>query len=67
MSDGHPLFAFAFRDGLWEAPSELGEADVATGNADFVWVRFSPSWRFSFFGSNSFDVRDSRLSSVSLG
>src|SRR5215470_2663587 len=38
MSNGRPLFAFAFRGGLWQAPSDFAEADVAAGNADFVWV-----------------------------
>ncbi len=38
MSDGRPLFAFAFHGGMWQAPSDLAEADVAAGNADFVWV-----------------------------
>jgi len=38
MSDGGPSFAFAFRHGLGEALHDLAEADVAAGNADFVWV-----------------------------
>jgi len=38
MSDGRPLFAFAFRGGLWQAPKDLPESDVAASNADFVWV-----------------------------
>jgi zinc transporter len=38
MSDGRPLFAFAFRGALWQAPSDLAETDVAASNADFVWV-----------------------------
>jgi len=43
MSDGRPLFAFAFRGGLWQAPSDFAEADVAAGNADFVWVHLDLS------------------------
>jgi hypothetical protein len=38
MSNGGPSFAFAFRNGLGEALHDLAEADVAAGNADFVWV-----------------------------
>ena len=38
MSDGRPLFAFAFRGGSGQALRDLAEADVAAGNADFVWV-----------------------------
>ena len=38
LSDGRPLFAFAFRGGLGQALRDLAEADVAAGNADFVWV-----------------------------
>jgi Mg2+ and Co2+ transporter CorA len=38
MSDGGPSFAFAFRGGLGQALHGLAEADVAVGNADFVWV-----------------------------
>jgi hypothetical protein len=38
MSDGRPSFAFAFRSGLGEALRDLAAADVAPGNADFVWV-----------------------------
>src|SRR5262249_57268697 len=41
MSDGRPLFAFAFREGIWQAPSDLAEADVAVGDADFVWVHLN--------------------------
>jgi zinc transporter len=33
-----PLFAFAFRDGLWQAPRDLAEVDAVAGIADFVWV-----------------------------
>jgi len=38
MNDGRPLFAFAFRGGLWQAPGDLAEVDAAASNADFVWV-----------------------------
>jgi len=38
MSDGRPLFAFAFRGESWQAPSDLAATDVAASNADFVWV-----------------------------
>lgn len=38
MNDGCPLFAFAFRGGLGRAVRDFAEADVAAGNADFVWV-----------------------------
>jgi zinc transporter len=38
MSDGGPSFAFAFRNGLGQALHDRAEADVAAGNADFVWV-----------------------------
>jgi len=38
MSDGRPLFAFAFRGGVGRALRDLAEADAAAGNADFVWV-----------------------------
>jgi zinc transporter len=38
MSDSRSSFAFAFRGGLSQARSDLSEADVAAGNADFVWV-----------------------------
>ena len=35
---GRPLFAFAFRDGMWQARSTLVDVDGAAGNTDFVWV-----------------------------
>ena len=38
MSDGRPLFAFAFRGGVGRAPRDLAESDAAAGNADFVWM-----------------------------
>src|SRR5271169_4641040 len=38
MSDDRPLFAFAFRGGVGQALRDFAEADVAAGNADFVWV-----------------------------
>jgi zinc transporter len=38
MSDARPLFAFAFRGGTWQAPSDLAAAGVAADHADFVWV-----------------------------
>ena len=37
-TDGHPLFAFAFRGGRGRALRELEEFDVATSDVDFVWV-----------------------------
>jgi len=43
MSDGRPLFAFAFRCGLCQVLRDLAEADVAAGNADFVWVHLDLS------------------------
>jgi zinc transporter len=44
MSDGRPLFAFAFRGGQWwQAPSDLAEVDAAAANADFVWVHLNLS------------------------
>ena len=38
LSDAHPLFAFAFRDRLVQSLHDFAEAEVAAGNADFVWV-----------------------------
>jgi zinc transporter len=38
VSNGGPSFAFVFRGGLGQPLYDLAEADVATGNADFVWV-----------------------------
>jgi hypothetical protein len=38
MNDGGPSFAFVFRGGLGQPLHDLAEADVAAGNADFVWV-----------------------------
>jgi hypothetical protein len=38
MRDGGPSVAFAFRNGLEQALHDIAEADVAAGNADFVWV-----------------------------
>jgi Mg2+ and Co2+ transporter CorA len=43
MSDGHPLFAFAFRRGLGQAVHDFAEADAACGNADFVWAHLDLS------------------------
>jgi zinc transporter len=43
VSDCRPVFAFAFRNGLGRALRDLAEADVATGNADFVWVHLDLS------------------------
>ena len=37
-SNGHPLFAFAFRGGLVEALRDFAEAEIEARNADFVWV-----------------------------
>jgi len=38
MTDDNPSFAFVFRGGLGQPLHDLAEADVAAGNADFVWV-----------------------------
>jgi hypothetical protein len=38
MNDGGPSFAFVFRGRLGQPLYDLAEADVAAGNADFVWV-----------------------------
>src|SRR6516164_3950042 len=38
MTDDNPWFAFVFRGGLGQPLHDLAEADVAAGNADFVWV-----------------------------
>jgi hypothetical protein len=38
-----PQFAFAFRSGLGQSLHDLAEADVAAGNADFVWVHLDLS------------------------
>jgi len=38
MSDDGPSFAFVFRDGLGQPLPDLAEADVAAGNANFIWV-----------------------------
>jgi zinc transporter len=38
MSDGHPLFAFAFHGGSWQALSTFAEVDTIAANTDFVWV-----------------------------
>ena len=43
VSDGRPVFAFAFRNGLGQALRDLAEADVATSNVDFVWVHLDLS------------------------
>ena len=43
VSDSRPVFAFAFRNGLGRALRDLAEAEVATGNADFVWVHLDLS------------------------
>jgi hypothetical protein len=43
MSNDRQQFAFAFRGGLWHAPSDLAAVDVAAGNADFVWVHLNLS------------------------
>jgi hypothetical protein len=40
---GCPLFAFAFRSGLGQSLHDLAEADVAAGNAGFVWVHLDLS------------------------
>jgi len=38
MSNGGPQFAFAFRDGSWQAPSDFVEVDAAAAKAEFLWV-----------------------------
>src|SRR5215472_1812746 len=43
MSDGRPLFAFAVRDGRWQAVSTLAGVDAAAATADFVWVHLNLS------------------------
>ena len=43
MSGDRPLFAFAFRGGQWQTPSNLAEADAAVRSADFVWVHLNLS------------------------
>jgi hypothetical protein len=43
VSDCRPVFAFAFRNGLGRPLRDRAEADVATGNADFVWVHLDLS------------------------
>ena len=43
MSDGHPLFAFAFVGGLGRAVDDFAKADAVSGNADFVWVHLDLS------------------------
>jgi hypothetical protein len=40
---GCPLIAFAFRGGLGQSLHDFAEADVAAGNADFVWVHLDLS------------------------
>src|SRR3974377_1618970 len=41
MSDGRPLFAFAYRGGRWQAPSTFAEIDAAADSTDFIWVHLS--------------------------
>jgi hypothetical protein len=41
MSDGGPSFAFVFRGALGQPLDDPAEADVAAGNADFVWVHLN--------------------------
>src|SRR5215831_3859083 len=43
MSNGRPLFAFAFRSGLGHAVSDFAEVDAAAVNADFVWAHLDLS------------------------
>jgi Mg2+ and Co2+ transporter CorA len=38
MTDGSPLFAFAFRGGRGRALRELEDYDVTTSDVDFMWV-----------------------------
>jgi zinc transporter len=43
MSDGRPLFAFAFRSGLGHTLCDFADADAAGDNVDFVWVHLDLS------------------------
>jgi hypothetical protein len=43
MSNWHPLFAFTFHSGLGEPLCDLTEVDVASADADFVWVHLDLS------------------------
>jgi len=43
MSGDRPLFAFAFRGGLCQTPTDLADADAAVRDADFVWVHLDLS------------------------
>jgi hypothetical protein len=43
MSEGRPLFAFAFRNGLGHAVCDFADAEAAAGNVDFVWVHLDLS------------------------
>ena len=45
MSDGRPLFAFAFHGKRWQAPGTLVDVDTAADDADFVWVHLDLSVR----------------------
>jgi len=38
MSNGRPLFAFAFRAGLLQELNDLAEVDRAADSAEFIWV-----------------------------
>jgi zinc transporter len=38
LSNGCPLFAFAFRGGVGQALHDFADADAAAGDANFVWV-----------------------------
>ena len=43
MSDGRPLFAFAFRSGLGHMLCDFADADASGDNVDFVWVHLDLS------------------------
>lgn len=43
MGHGYPLFGFAFHNGVGQPLGDFTEADLATGNADFVWVHLDLS------------------------
>ena len=43
MSDGRPLFAFAFRSGLGHTLCDFADADAAGDNVDFLWVHLDLS------------------------
>lgn len=42
MSEGLPLFAYAFRGGVAQALHGFAEADALLGSSDFIWVHLDP-------------------------